>query len=243
MDRLKKIVIQGHKIYRGAYNYFRNNSLYSEEVFEVYRGKLDLCYHFFADIHSRISTGELFHAQIDFKITKDFVPSYVKIERSLGEHSVIETYTHIKQEKILAYSYRSNKDTQKININIPPFFHITSPAVCTSMIFLKSKKEKISEQNVYHLIQSYNNWEYEKAPQHKIIGIERVTNEIQYIQIGGHSVQASLYRLYDQDDSDDNKTPPALKLHISRHATIPYIIESDDGTQVQMKYFNNLDTD
>ncbi|MEX1100063.1 MAG: hypothetical protein WEB87_06535, partial [Bacteriovoracaceae bacterium] len=45
------------KFYRGAYNYIKNDSLYSEEAFEVYKDRRDGAFYFLSQIHSRVATG------------------------------------------------------------------------------------------------------------------------------------------------------------------------------------------
>lgn len=236
------MIIRGDKVFRGSYNYYRHNNIYSEEVFEVYRERQDFGMSFFADIHSRVSTGELLTVQVDVKITKDFIPYSVKVVRALGKDVVTETYSYTKTNSMVHYTFETKNEFQEIQIPTNPKFHVATPAACSSMIFLKSKKEDTTGKNFYNLIQSENKWKYESEPLVKMVAMQRIGTGTENVVIDGHSVQATHYRLF-EDNGDVKDLPPAIKVHISKHATIPYIIKSDDGTRVQIKYLNDLDRD
>tara|TARA_R110000868_G_scaffold226115_2_gene478596 strand:- start:1338 stop:2066 length:729 start_codon:yes stop_codon:yes gene_type:complete len=242
MDRLKQLVVRGEKVLRGSYNYFRFNNVYSEETFEVYRDRQDFAVSFYADIHSRVSTGELLTINVDMKLGKDFVPTYVKVVRALGKDHVTETYTYEKATASVDYTFDTEAESESARIPISSKFHIATPAACSSMAFLKSKKEDTTSKNFYHLIQSSNNWKYESVPAVKMIAMQRIGTGTESIVIDGHSVQATHYRLF-EDDNNTVDSPAELKVHISKHATVPYIIKSDDGTKIQIKFLNDLDRD
>lgn len=242
MERLKQMIIRGEKVLRGSYNYYRVNSVYSEETFEVYRDRQDFSVSFFSDIHSRVSTGELLTINVDVKLTKDFVPFYIKVIRALGKDVSTETYTYEKSASSLLYTFETEHESQEVQIPISSKFHVATPAACSSMVFLKSKREDTTSKNFYHLVQSDNKWKYEAVPQVKIIAMQRVGTGTENVVIDGHSVQATQYRLF-EDDNDTTDNPPSLKVHISKHATIPYIIKGDDGTRIQIKFLNDLDRD
>jgi len=242
MDRLKQLIVRGDKVFRGSYNYYRHNNVYSEETFEVYRDRQDFSMAFYTDIHSRVATGELLTVQVDMKITKDFIPYSVKVVRALGKDIVTETYSYTKTNSMVLYTFQTKNESIEIQIPTNPKFHVATPAACSSMIFLKSKKEDTTSKNFYNLIQSENKWKYESEPIVKMIAMQRVGTGTENVIIDGHSVQATHYRLF-EDSGDSKELPPALKVHVSKHATIPYIIKGDDGTRVQIKYLNDLDRD
>ncbi|MBH48314.1 MAG: hypothetical protein CME71_09120 [Halobacteriovorax sp.] len=242
MERLKQLVVRGEKVLRGSYNYFRFNNIYSEETFEVYRDRQDFSVSFYADIHSRVSTGELLTINVDVKLGKDFVPTYVKVVRALGKDHVTETYTFEKSSSSVEYTFETESESESAKIPISSKFHVATPAACSSMVFLKSKKEDTTSKNYYHLIQSSNNWKYDSVPGVKMIAMQRIGTGSENIVIDGHSVQATHYKLF-EDDSDALDNQQSLKVHISKHATVPYMIKSDDGTKIQIKFLNDLDRD
>lgn len=242
MERLKQLILRGDKILRGSYNYFRSNNIYSEETFEVYRDRQDFSMSYFADIHSRVATGELLTVNVDVKLNKEFIPTNVKVVRALGKDHATETYTYQKNTSTVLYTFETEDENVEEQIPISSKFHIATPAACSSMVFLKSKKEDTTSKNLYHLIQTDNKWNYESVPHVKIIAMQRVGTGTENVLIDGHTVQATQYRLFeDKNDIIDN--PPALKVHISKYASIPYIIKSDDGTRIQIKFLNDLDKD
>ncbi|PIP91856.1 MAG: hypothetical protein COW01_12005 [Bdellovibrionales bacterium CG12_big_fil_rev_8_21_14_0_65_38_15] len=242
MERLKQLILRGDKILRGSYNYYRFNNIYSEETFEVYRDRQDFSMSYYADIHSRVATGELLTVNVDVKLNKDFVPSFVKVVRSLGKDFATETYTYQKATSTVLYTFDTANESEEAQIPISSKFHVATPAACSSMVYLKSKKEDTTSKNLYHLIQTDNKWKFEAVPQVKIIAMQRVGTGTENVVIDGHSVQATHYRLF-EDNNDIVDNPQALKVHISKHATIPYIIKSDDGTRIQIKFLNDLDKD
>ena len=61
------------------------------------------------------------------------------------------------------------------------------------------------------------------------------------INIDGQNVQASQFKIYDEaTDFKNIKDPQHIKMYLSQHGAIPYIIRTDDGTKIQIKYLNDL---
>ena len=61
------------------------------------------------------------------------------------------------------------------------------------------------------------------------------------MNIDGQNVQATQYKMYDETTDFKNlKEPPHIKIFLSQHGAIPYMIRSDDGTKIQIKYLNDL---
>lgn len=241
MERLKQMSIKGDKVVFGSYNYYRHNNIYSEETFEVYRERQDNSLAFFSDIHSRVATGELLTVHVDIKATKEFIPSFVKVERALGEAFVTETYTYQKSNSTVIYTFQSKHETQELEIPTNPKFHVATPAACSSMLFLKSKKEDTTAKNFYNLIQSNNRWKFESEPIVKMVALQRVGTTTENIQIDGQTVPSTHYRMFEDINADNKILPPAIKVFTSKFFTIPYIIRSDDGTRIQIKSLKDLD--
>ncbi len=235
--------LKGDKVVTGIYSYHRHNNVYSEESFEVYRERQDNSLAFFSDIHSRVATGELLTVHVDIKASKDFIPHFVKVERSLGKAFVSETYTYLKNNSTVLYTFTSEHENHEIEIPTNPKFHVATPAACSSMLFLKSKKEDTTAKNFYNLIQSDNKWKFESEPQVKMVTMQRVGTGSENIVIDGQSVQATHYRMFEDSGSDSKILPPAIKVFTSKFFTIPYIIRSDDGTRIQIKNLKDLDRD
>jgi hypothetical protein len=234
------------KIFRGAYNYFKNESIYSEEVFDVYRDRKELSSHFVSEVHSRVSTGELLIVNVDYTISKDFVPQLVVINRSLGNEKVQETYRFNSKKNTITYIFEGSDETVEKEIATAPKFHIATPTACTSMLFLRSKKYDTTSKNLYTVFSAYNQWRFNEEPKAKTIGIQRLSLTPERLNIEGHVVQATQYKMFEDHESLNENEPvlaPSLNVWLSQHMTIPYIIHSDDGNKVVIKYLNNLSKD
>ena len=56
------------KIYRGAFTFIRNENNYAEEVFDVYRDKKDLSYHYVSEAIVKVSTGEVLNLHVEYSV-------------------------------------------------------------------------------------------------------------------------------------------------------------------------------
>ena len=237
---------RGDKVYRGAYNYYKGETLYCEEEFEVYKDRKELGMSFFAEQVSRVATGELLTTYVDYTLTKDYVPQKLMVERKLGELIVREMYDFNPRNNMVDYIFINKKGQEHVQVQVPPKFTITTPAACTSMLYLKTKKEDTTSKNYFSILSSTNQWTFEKEPFQQTIAAERTALASENINIDGHSVSATPYKIYDVTDldkTDDHDLVPHLTTQISKHATIPYVIKSDDGIRIQIKYLNDLDKD
>lgn len=237
---------RGEKVYRGAYNYFKGETLYCEEEFEVYKDRKELGMTFFAEQVSRVATGELLTVYVDYTLTKDYIPQKLTVEKKLGELIVREMYDFNSRSNMVDYFFINKKGQEHKQIQVPPKFTISTPTASTSMLFLKTKKEDTSSRTYFSVLSSPNHWTFEKEPYQQTIAIERTALASETLNIEGHSVQATPYKLYDLKDldkADDTDQVPFLTTQISKHATIPYIIRSEDGVRIQIKYLNDLDKD
>lgn len=249
----------GEKIFRGAYSYSRNNNVYSEENFEVFRDKKEMTYIFQSEMISRVATGELLTIKTNYKINKEFIPLEVDIMRSLGSINVREFYEFDQKKTRINYTFTSEEGETQIDFPTNPKFFITTSATCTSMIFLRSKKFDATGKNFYSLYTSKNLWEYKEEPSLKNIVVQRASQTAENLKLDGNNLQAIQYRLQEFDAEAEaeaqkkqaqNKTTkvistPADELRIwtSQHLTIPYLIKSNDGTKIQVRFLNNLSRD
>jgi len=235
---------KGEKVYRGAYNYFKGDTLYAEEEFEVYKDKKELSMSFFSSMFSRVATGELLNIYVDFQVSKDFIPQKVLIERTMGNEIVREMYDFDKRNNVIDYFFITKDGQEHCQIQSGPKFHITTPTTVTSMLFSKSKKEDTSGKNFFSLIASHNKWKFEEAPSAKTIIFQKVSINNENILIEGQQVQALQYRmLEDNQNLDEEKMEklPNIKVFLSKHVSIPYIVKDDQGTRIQIKFLNDLD--
>ncbi|CAM9906760.1 unnamed protein product [Chrysoparadoxa australica] len=238
---------RGEKVYRGAYNYYKGDSLYAEEEFEVYKDRKELGMTFFAELHSRVATGELLTVYVDYVVTKEYIPQKLVIERTLGNLIIKEFYDFNPRQSCVDYIFLSKEGQKHARISVPPKFAIMTPTASTSMLFIKTKKEDTTTRNFYPVLTSTNLWKYETEPVQQTIAIERTALASENVSIDGHSVSATPYKIFDAKDleaADDADNVPFTTTQISKYATIPYVVKSQaDAVRIQIKYLNDLDKD
>lgn len=230
------------KIYRGAFIYFRNETAYAEEVFDVYRDKKDQSYHYISEAIVKVTTGEVLNLHVEYIVNKDYIPQKVVIEKIMGKESTRETYEYIVKRNHLLYKFTNSKgDEHNEEISTAPKYHIATPTAASSMLFLRSKKFDANGKNSFNILVGFNQWEYKEAPKFKNIILERSNISAEKINIDGQSVQATQYKMFDEStDFKSAKDPQHVKIFLSQHGVIPYMLRSDDGTKIQIKYLNDL---
>ena len=236
---------EGEKILRGAYTYSRNKNVYCEEQFELYREKKTLSYCFYTEMLSRVSTGELLSIKIKYRFNNDYIPLYVNIDRTLGNQNVVENYTFDPKVTSIKYTFTNEESEEVRHISTNPKFYITTPSTASSMICLRSKKIDTSGKNYYSFCTSKNMWEFNEQPSFKSIVIQKLSATTENLKLDDKNLQAQRYKLTEghNDDEDGEVSSDSLKIWISQHMTVPYLIEASDGTKVQIKYLNNLERD
>lgn len=240
-DLFPKPTTTCEKLYCGAYNYIKNESLYSEESFEVYKDRKDGAFYFLSQIYSRVATGELLMIDVHYHVNKDYVPVHVQIKRALGEEVVREVFAYDLRKGVMTYLFVSDSEEVKEEFNAPPKFHITTPTVASSNLYLRSKKFDSTAKNYYSFYCSTNQWEYEKLPFMKNVAVQKISSSLENLTIEGKNLQSIEYRIYeDKKNKEDSPDDSYIKTHLSQHVTLPYLIKGDDGTRVQIKTLKNL---
>ena len=230
------------KIFRGAYQYYKNDSVYSEETFDVYRDRKENSLNFDSVIHCRVATGELLSVSVDYTVNKDYVPQKVIIKRSLGSQESIETYKYDSKKNIITYIFNNKGTEDVLEIQTPPKFHITTPVASSSMLFMRAKKVDTTSKSLFSFISSHNQWTFNERPYFHTIAAQRVSLGAEKMAIGGHNVQATQFRIFaeSEEKADEVVSKDIIRIWLSPYITIPYVIRTDDGNRVQVKYLNNL---
>jgi hypothetical protein len=236
---------RGDRIFRGSYTYHKNDTVYAEEAFEVFRDKKELAMSYFSQMHSRVATGELLTIYVDYQINKDAIPQRVYIERNMGNEWTKETYELDKKTGLLLYNFESRHGENDSEVTVASRFHVSIPATAPSMLFLKTKKEDPTNKNYYSVVQAHNHWKFEADPIARTIAIQRTNVGLENVNIDGQNLQATQYKVYEDADVDEDKNPnpPNIRVFVSKHHTIPYLVRTDDGTRIQIKNLSDLDND
>ncbi len=230
------------KIFRGAYQYMKNDSVYSEETFDVYRDRKENTMLFDSQIHCRVATGELLSVVVEYTVNKDYVPMKVVVKRSLGSQESTESYRYDSKRNIITYTFTNKGDEEVVEIQTPPKFHITTPVASSSMLFMRAKKVDTTSKSLFSFLSSQNQWTYEEKPYFHTVAAQRVSLGAEKMALGGHNVQATQYRLTEEieEKADELPSKDFIRIWLSPYVTIPYVIRTDDGSKVQVKYLNNL---
>ena len=237
-----KIYRKEDKIFRGSFAYFRNENIFAEENFDVFRDKKDQSFHYVSEAIVKVSTGEVLNLHVEYIVNKEYVPQMVIIEKIMGKESTRESYEYIVRKNHLLYKFiNSNGEEHNEEILTAPKYHIATPTAASSMLFMRSKKLDASGKNSFNTLVSFNQWEFKDVPKFKNIILERVGLAMEKINIDGQNVQASQYKIYDEaTDFKNIKDPQHIKIYLSQHGAIPYVVRTDDGTKIQIKYLNDL---
>lgn len=233
------------KIYRGAYDYYENGKQYSTETFEIFENVQDQIYIFKADVLGRAPTGEVLTVKVDYKISARYAPIAVRVQKHLGSRVALETYNFDFKENVMNYKFVSEDDMGETEIHTKDKIHIGTPAICTSLLFLKSKRFQNTGLNSFVSLVSQNKWNFTGDPQRKGITMERISGTPMDIYIGGKRLKCIKYQMRGYDlfgeDSNPNQDQPYLDIYLSKHLTIPYRITDPQGNKLfEIKYFNYL---
>ena len=230
------------KIYRGCFNYYRNENLYAEENFDVYRDRKEQTFHYISECIVRVSTGETLNIHVEYIINKESVPLYVFVEKIMGKEHSKEIYDFNIKRSILTYKFSSTHSEEVLEeIMTPPKFHIATPTAATAGLFIRTKKFDASGKNIYTVMVCNNNWEFVAAPHFSNPIVERIGLANEKITIDSQNVLATPFKMYDEaTDFKVVKDPAHIRIHLSPHGGIPYTIRTDDGTKIQIKYLNDL---
>lgn len=229
-------------MYRGAFSYFRNENSYAEENFDVYRDKREQSLHYVSEAIVKVTTGEVLNLHVEYIVNKEYIPQFVAVEKIMGKEATREVYQYNARKNQLVYKFTNSKgDEHEDEIATAPKYHITTPTAASSMLFLRSKKFDASGKNAFNVLVGFNQWTYKEAPLFKSILLERASLTAEKMNIDGQNVQATQYKMYDEAaDFKSVKEPQHVKIFLSQHGAIPYLIRSEDGTKIQIKYLNDL---
>jgi hypothetical protein len=237
-----KVYRKEDKIYRGAFAYIRNEGSYAEEIFDVYKDKRDQSYHYVSQAIVKVTTGEVLNLHVEYIVNKDYIPQMVVIEKIMGKESTRETYEYLPRKNHLVYKFINSKGEEHTEeISTAPKYHIATPTAASSMLFLRSKKFDANGKNSFNILVGKNLWEYKDAPIFKSVILERASLTVEKMNIDGQNVQATQYKMFDEaTDFKSAKDPQHIKIFLSQHGAIPYMVRTDDGTKIQIKYLNDL---
>ena len=211
----------------GSYLYFQKDVNYSQENFKLVQLAESQSYHVYAEILSRIETGEFLKILVRYEMNQHFIPNLVRIEKSIGNKYAQEIYRLDTSTQELHYSFQNSQMTQEFKKIVNSKHYLTSPAVSTAAMFSLSKKFDATGRTPVVLISSDNNWTYTAPPTEKVIYAEFKTREMQDYKLNNANLSASHLCLYEGDGAH-GETDDAVNLYLSKHFAVPYQLVSGD---------------
>lgn len=211
----------------GSYLYFQKEVNYSQENFKLVHIAEQQSFHVYAEILSRIETGEFLKILVRYEMNQHFIPTFVRIEKSIGNKYAQEVYKLDVPNLELQYSFQNSQNTQEFSRNISAKHYLTSPAVSTAGMFTLSKKFDATGRSPVVLLSSENDWTYMGPPTEKVVYAEFKTREMQDYKLNNSPLSASHLCLYEFDTSNAGAEQP-VNLYLSKHYAIPYELTHGD---------------
>lgn len=210
----------------GSYLYFQKDVNYSQENFKLVQMSESQSYHVYAEILSRIETGEFLKILVRYEMNQHFIPNMVRIEKSIGNKYAQEIFRLDTSTQELHYTFQNSQMTQEFTKIVNSKHYLTSPAVSTAAMFSLSKKFDATGRTPVVLISSNNDWTYSAPPTEKVIYAEFKTREMQDYKLNNAVLSASHLCLYESDGAHGESD--AVDLYLSKHFAIPYQLVSGD---------------
>lgn len=226
-------------ILEGSYLYFKKDHNYSQENFKLIHTPETQSYQIYAEILSRIETGEFLKILVKYEMNQSYLPTSVRIEKSIGNKYAMENYKVDNANQDLLYTFQTSQGIQEFKRPFNAKHYLTSPAVSTSAIFTLTKKFDASTRTPVVLISSSNDWTYVSPPTDKTIYAEFKTREMSEFKLNGTTLSASHLELF-EFDSDNASSDGRVDLYLSKHFAIPYQLEQGDQKIVVKNLKKNL---
>ena len=237
---------ESSKIYEGSYQYFKDQTMYCEETFEVFRNKDKTIIQFFAELFTRTSQGMLFSVQVTYFMNKSYIPILVNINKELGKDMCSETYIFIENTNTLVYEFKNKSTKNTLEIKPPPRFHIAAPTAVQSMTFIPSKRFDSSDINHYSVFHGQKGWTYESPPEIREFDVERVSAIPKKLKLNDFNLKAIPYRILppqEENVTEISKQNNLINAHVSGHHSIPYLMSEPNGPTIKIKKLKNLLTE
>lgn len=205
----------------GSYLYYQKDVNYSQENFKLVQLPESQSFHIYAEILSRIETGEFLKIITRYEMNQHFTPLFVRIEKSIGNKYALETYKLDTVTQEVDYTFQNSQGSQEFRRPINFKHYLTAPAFSTAAMFTLSRKFDATGRTPVVLISSKNDWTYTAPPSEKVVYAEFTTRELLDFKLHGNNLSASHLCLYEHDSSHAIAETP-VELFLSKHYAIPY---------------------
>lgn len=226
-------------VLEGSYLYYQKEVNFSQEEFKLIHFPETGTHHIYAEILSRIETGEFLKIMVRYEMDKHFHPVFVRVEKTLGNRYAQEVFKFDVAAQELNYTFQNSNSTQDFKRSLSAKHYLTSPSFATAAIFSLSKKFDATGRTAIALVNSQNEWTYAQPPEEKIIYAEFTTRELPDFRLNNTPLSASHLCLYEFDTASAAAEAP-VEIFISKHFAIPYqMIHGDQKIVMKTMKKNN----
>lgn len=208
-------------LFEGSYLYFQKENNFSQENFKLVHFPDTETHHIYAEIMSRIETGEFLKMMVRYEMDTHFHPIFLRIEKSLGNRYAVETFKHDLATQELLYTFQNAQKTQEFKRSLNTKHYIASPSFATSAIFTLSRRIDATGRTPITLLSTDNLWDYENPPEEKVIYVEYKSRDLLDFRLNNATLAASHLCLYEHDSNAAIQEPP-IDIFLSKHFAIPY---------------------
>jgi hypothetical protein len=208
----------------GSYLYYQNGVNYSQEDFKLVHIQGNHTYQLYSEITSRIETGEFLKILVQYEMNQHFTPTFVRIEKSVGNKYAQEIYKIDTVNLEMHYTFQNSQMSQDFHRNISAKHYLATPAVSTAGMFTMTKKFDATGRTPVILISTDNDWTYKGPPTEKVIYAEFKARDAADFRLNNTPLTASHLCLYERDASHIEQDPP-VDLYLSKYYSIPYQLE------------------
>ncbi len=238
------------KVLLGTYEYSNNGNVYAEERFQVFKDQKNYDHIFVAEVNCRTTTGELLKIISHYELSKNWIPHDVRVERSLGPKKSEEIYAFEPKNNSIHYTLHTNEVRGESHFATVPRFHVAAPCAAASMLFILSKRFDNTARNDYTVWSSTNQWKYLNPPTMHTVSLDRVSVGNETLFINNQELSCIKYLAYNTSHAGSEELPfdyrnqqAPLTVYLSGHMAIPYIIEGQGSTRIQIKVLQDLAAD
>lgn len=211
----------------GSYLYYQGEVNYSQENFKLVQVKEQQQYHIYSEILSRIDTGEFLKIIVRFEMNANYIPIFVRIEKSIGNRYAQEILKFEGQNNELKYSFNDSINTQEFHKSLNAKHYLSSPAFATSTIFTLSKKFDAAGRTPVTFVGTENEWSYAGPPEEKIVYVDFKTRDAAEFKINNATLPASHLQMFQYDSASTLGEAP-VEVFVSKHWGIPYQLTHGD---------------
>lgn len=205
----------------GSYLYYQKEVNYSQENFKLIQLPDQQSFQVYSEILSRVETGEFLKLLVRYEMTQNFIPFFMRIEKSIGNKYVVESYKYDLHSQELHYTFQTPQKTQEFTKPHSAKHYLTSPAFATSTLFTLSRKFDPTGRTSVTFVRSHNDWTYEGPPADKLVYAEFKSRDLADFKLNNNTLSASHLCLYEHDSIHSLNEKP-VDIFISKHYAIPY---------------------